>query len=50
MKNLKYHEKQFCEIKRSTVAFAEWLDPIVELGKNKKILDIGCGGVQMIST
>lgn len=43
MKNFAYHQKQFSEIKRSTMAFATWLDNNVEL-RDANIMDIACGG------
>ncbi len=41
--NNNYHEKQFLEPYRSTVAFDTFLNKYTELN-NKKILDIACGG------
>lgn len=46
--NDNYHEKQFLEPYRSTVAFDAFLNKYTEL-HNKKILDIACGGGQMNS-
>lgn len=45
MKTLNYHEKQFLEPYRSTIAFDTFLSKHVEL-HGKKILDLACGGAK----
>jgi SAM-dependent methyltransferase len=43
--NLQYHERQFKEPYRSTVAFCDWLEKLNYISKDSQltILDLGCG-------